>query len=417
MKEKVILHVDINNFYASVALLYNTDLEDKYVVICGNPERRHGVVLAKNNKAKKAGIKTGDTLVEARKKVKNLYALPPDFKKYSYLSKKAIELYKQYTSQVESFGLDECWLDVTDSIGLFGSGENIANEIKNRMKNEIGLTVSVGVSFTKVFAKLGSDMKKPDAVTVINKNNFKDKIWGLPIGELLYVGKSSVKKLEAMGLLTIGDVANASKEMLGTVFGKNGYKLYEMANGFDTDEVSAANTVFLPESVSNGATTEKDITTRAEAESLVYSLSEVIAFRLRKYSLSAMGVSVGFRDNKLKYFSRQTKLLNPTNDAKTIADKAMNIIDINYIFGVNPPLRMITVGTYSLVQGEQDFQTTFFEEYDEKSDTLNTKLDNLRNKYGYEVLKRAIEINPDFTCDSREIEEGYVPFDRHNGDE
>jgi DNA polymerase-4 len=392
-------------------------LKDKYLVICGNPEKRHGVVLAKNEKAKKAGIKTGDTLIEAKRKAKNLYALPPDFQKYSYLSKKAIALYKQYTSKVESFGLDECWLDVTDSVKLFGCGDKIADEIRNRMKSEIGLTVSVGVSFTKVFAKLGSDMKKPDAVTVIDKSNFKDKIWGLPIGELLYVGKSSVKKLESMGLFTIGDVAAAPRELLGITFGKNGFRLHEMANGIDDEEVSEANKTSLPESISNGSTTEKDITNKNEAESLMYSLSEVVAFRLRKYGLSALGISVGIRDNKLCYLSRQMKLINPTDDAKEIADYAMSLLEKHYAFGVDNPLRMITVGTYNLVEGEYGFQTTLFDEYNEKNDSLNDKLDGLRVKYGYGVLKRAIEINPDFTCDTHEIEDGYVPFDRHNGDD
>lgn len=417
MKERVILHVDINNFYASAALLYNPDLKDKYLVICGNPEKRHGVVLAKNEKAKKAGIKTGDTLIEAKRKAKNLYALPPDFQKYSYLSKKAIALYKQYTSKVESFGLDECWLDVTDSVKLFGCGDKIADEIRNRMKSEIGLTVSVGVSFTKVFAKLGSDMKKPDAVTVIDKSNFKDKVWGLPIGELLYVGKSSVKKLESMGLFTIGDVAAAPRDLLGITFGKNGFRLYETANGIDDEEVSEANKTSLPESISNGSTTEKDITNKNEAESLMYSLSEVVAFRLRKYGLSALGISVGIRDNKLSYLSRQMKLINPTDDAKEIADYAMSLLEKHYAFGVDNPLRMITVGTYNLVEGEYGFQTTLFDEYNEKNDSLNDKLDGLRVKYGYGVLKRAIEINPDFTCDTHEIEDGYVPFNRHNGDD
>lgn len=417
MKDKIILHVDINNFYASAALLYNPDLKDKYMVICGNPEKRHGVVLAKNERAKKAGIKTGDTLNEARKKVKNLYALPPDFKKYSYLSKKAIEIYKQYTPKVESFGLDECWLDVTETADLFGGGLKIAEEIRSKMKEKVGLTVSVGVSFTKVFAKLGSDMKKPDAVTVIDKKNYKNIIWNLPVGDMLYVGRSAVKKLDDMGLYTIGDVANFSKDILVSAFGKNGSKLYEIANGADDEEVSTANEAVLPESVSNGATTERDIDNVYDAKSLIYSLSEVVAYRLRKYGLSALGISIGIRDNKLSYYSRQAKLTNPTDDAKRIADCAFNILQKNYVFGKDNPLRMITVGTYNLVNGLYDLQLNLFESDEEKTCCLNSKLDGLRNKYGYGVLKRAIEINPDFTCDTREIEDGYVPFDKRNGND
>jgi len=417
MNDRIILHVDINNFYASAALLFNPDLKDKFVVICGNPERRHGVVLAKNDKAKKAGIKTGDTLNEARSKAKNLYALPPDFKKYTFLSKKAISLYKQYTSKVESFGLDECWLDITDSADLFGGGIAVAEDIKRRMKTEIGLTVSIGVSFTKVFAKLGSDMKKPDAITVIDRNNFKEKVWGLPIGDLLYVGKSSVKKLEEMDLHTIGDIANFSVDVLTSIFGKNGIKLYQLANGKDGEEVSETSKNASVESISNGSTTEKDICTAEDAKSLIYSLSEVVAFRLRKYGLATLGVSIGIRDNKLKYFSRQVKLATPADDAKQIADYAFAILEKNYSFKTGNPLRMITIGTYNLVNGAHEVQMNLFETDEEKGDELNDSLDKLRYKYGYGVLKRAIEINPDFTCDTHEIEDGYVPFDRHNGDD
>lgn len=414
MKDRVILHADLNNFYASAALLHNPHLKDKYFVVGGDQDKRHGIVLAKNDLAKKAGIITGETLTEARRKVNKLYVMPPDFKTITRLSKKVIDIYKEYTPNVESFGLDECWLDVTSTQNLFGSGENIANKIRNRVKEEVGLTVSIGVSFTKTFAKLGSDMKKPDAVTVINRDNYKSKVWSLPVQELLYVGKSLKNKLSSMGLYTIGDVANVSRNELEAVFGKNGIKLHEMANGLDDSPVALSDDRHRPESVSNGSTPEKDIDNLKDAKILIYSLSEVIAYRLRKYRLYALGVYIGIRDNQLKCFSRQSKLLYPTDDAKEIADFAIEILKQNYNFKENKPLRMITVGTYNLIEDKESVQASFFEDESDKNDKINDRLDGLRNKYGYGILKRAIEINPGFSCNAKEAEDGYIPFDNNS---
>lgn len=412
MKDRVILHADINNFYASAAQLFNPELEGKPFVICGNPDKRHGVVLAKNFLAKKDGIVTGETLIEARRKSPDLFAVPPDFKKYSELSKRVIKIYMEYTPIIESFGLDECWLDVSSSINLFGNGIDIAEKIRERIKSEIGITVSIGVSFTKVFAKLGSDMKKPDAITVIDRNNFKKKVWGLSASELLYIGRNSAVKLAEMSLKTIGDVANADRQLLYKTFGKNGLKLHDMANGNDREEVDANQSKHIPESVSTGSTTEKDITDIENAKSLIYSLGDAVSFRLRQHSLAAFGVMICIRDNGLNYFSKQFKLPAPTSDAKIISDKALDLLTEIYNFRKGSALRLITVGTYDLVSGEELYQSSFFDLTDERDLTINERLDNLRRKYGYGILKRAVEINPDFSCDSREAEDGYVPFDR-----
>lgn len=414
MKDRVILHADLNNFYASAALLHNPHLKDKYFVVGGDQDKRHGIVLAKNDLAKKAGIITGETLTDARCKVNKLFILPPDFKTITRLSKKVTDIYKEYTPNVESFGLDECWLDVTGTQILFGSGEKIANEIRHRVKEEVGLTVSIGVSFTKTFAKLGSDMKKPDAVTVIDRDNYKSKVWSLPVQELLYVGKSLKNKLTSMGLYTIGDVANIGRVELEEVLGKNGLKLYEMANGLDDSPVALSDDRHRPESISNGSTPEKDIDNLKDAKILIYSLSEVIAYRLRKHGLYALGVYVGIRDNRLKYISRQSKLLFPTADAKEIADFAIEILKQNYNFKENKPLRMITVGTYNLIEDKESVQASFFEDESDKKDKINNRIDGLRNKYGYGILKRAIEISPGFPCNAKETEDGYIPFDKNS---
>ena len=352
---------------------------------------------------------------EARRKVKDLFAVPPDFQKYTFLSQKAISLYKEYTPKVESFGLDECWLDVTDSAHLFGGGFAIAESIRNRMKTEVGLTVSVGVSFTKTFAKLGSDMKKPDAVTVISKENFRQVVWNLPAQEMLFVGRASIPKLHEMNINTIGDIANADVVQLNYAFGKNGKRLYEMANGLDEEEVVDAESTYLPESVSNGTTTEVDLTTERETMSVVYGLSEVIAFRLRKYGLVASGVSVWLRDKDLNTVSKQGLMPSSTDDAKAIADFAMDLILKTHRFGMDKPLRMVTVGSYDLKKPtDAVIQASLFDEQEEKTAPINEKLDGLRKKYGYGILVRGVEINSSFRGSSKDVDDGYIPFDRNN---
>lgn len=408
---RTILHADVNNFYASVAIKNNPELKNKAVVICGDPEKRHGVVLAKSNAAKSLGIKTGDTVFEAKRKADNLIVLPPDYKQYMYFSNKIFNIYKEYTPLVESFGLDECWLDLTGTEKLFGDGITVANIIKERIKNEVGLTVSIGVSFTKIFAKLGSDIKKPDAITVISKENYKKVAWSLPVDNLLMVGKVLLERLNKMHITTIGELANTPKDILSSVFGKVGEKLYDYANGLDDDAVDVYDAVRIPESVSNGSTTEQDITNIRDASSLIYSLSEVIAYRLRNYGLYAGGVSINLRDTKLHSFSRQRKLLVLSNDAQVIAEQALTLLKENYNFDKDMPLRSITVGTYSLIATESDYQMSIYDSAMQKNKDIDQKLDKLRSKYGYSVLKRAIEMSA-FNCDAREIEEGFLPFDK-----
>lgn len=410
--DKIIFHADANNFYASVAMILNSELKGKPVIVCGDPEKRHGIVLAKSNFAKKAGIKTGDTIIEAKRKCPNLIAVPPDYKQYTKYSNLLYNIYLQYTPYVESFGIDECWLDVTGCDKEYGSAENLANIIRERVKNELGLTISVGVSFTKIFAKLGSDMKKPDAVTVIDRNNYKTKAWQLNVGELLFVGSSIKSRLTKRGINTIGDLANMPRIEIVDMFGKIGEKLHDNANGIETEPVEAYNFLRIPESVSNGSTTEEDISDIKSAESLIYSLSEVIAYRLRKYALIASGVSLSVRDNKLHSFTRQKMLNVPTSTAQDIAESALEILKANYSFGENPPLRTITVGTYKLLPKNELCQTSIFDNNLNKNIMIDERIDRLRIRYGFNVLKRGIEMNDAFTCDVREIEDDFLPFDK-----
>jgi DNA polymerase-4 len=390
--DPTILHIDINNFYASVAIKNNPVLRGKPVIICGDPEKRHGIVLAKSEEAKKKGVRTGETIFEAKRKCQNLIMLPPDFKQYAIISAQAYEIYKSFTPNVESFGLDECWLDVTGCEKISGGGKEIADKIRDRVREELGITVSVGVSFTKVFAKLGSDLKKPDATTVIDRENYQTVVWPLPVRELLYVGASTVEKLKTRGILTIGDVVNAGQGFLTSLFGKVGEKLYLNSAGLDGDAVSEHNTSYLPESISNGTTLESDITDIKSATSLIFSLSELVAFRMRGYSLRAHGVALYLRYSDFKHAAKQSRLPTPSDDAIAIADEAVAILKQIHNFNSDKPIRSITIGTHSLRLVDNTLQTSLFDEKQAKNVALDTKMDKIRKKYGYDTITRAIEI-------------------------
>lgn len=391
-----ILHVDANNFFASVTIKNNLQLKGKPVIICGDPDRRHGIVLAKSNEAKKLGIKTATTIGEAKKICKDLICMPPDYAEYKKYSEKLYEIYKRYTPLVESFGMDECWLDVTGSTKLYGTPEEIANDIRETVKKELGITVSVGVSFTKTFAKLGSDMKKPDAVTVIDENNYKVKAWSLPVSDMIYVGDSVKKVLFENKIYTIGDLANTPIEKLSEICGKSGVKLHEYANGTDGEKVSAYNDEYIPESISNGTTGEEDVTSNRSARALIYSLSELVAFRLRKYNLIAYGVSINVKDASFRNESKQTRLETPTADANVIAQTAYNGIIKRFRVSEENPIRTIIVGVYNLKDENSVYRDMFAEEEEEKQSEINKRMDKLRDKYGFSILKRAIELDDKF---------------------
>ncbi|MFA6866104.1 MAG: DNA polymerase IV [Clostridia bacterium] len=410
--EHLILHVDANNFFASVAVANNPSLKGRAVAVCGAKDERHGIVLAKSNIAKGYGIKTGDTVSEARRKAPDLVIVPPDYKQYAKYSYLLYNLYIDYTPNVESFGLDECWLDVTGCEKEYGSGENLANIIRERIKKEIGLTVSVGVSFTKIFAKIGSDYKKPDATTVITKENYKDIIWNLNVEEMLFVGRSVKAKLQKLGIKKIGQLANMPIKDLKDLFGKVGEKIYNSANGIEDEGVKLYTDKHIPESVSNGTTPVHDITNTKDATSLIYSLCEIIAYRLRQNNLVAQGVAIHIRDTDLCSMTRQEKLISPTSNSSVISQKALEILGKHYSFSENLPLRAITIATYGLISASDMVQLSFIE--DNHNCQIDKNIDNLRKKYGFNVLKLGVELDPEFGCEARAIEDGFLPFDKKN---
>lgn len=387
--ERVILHCDLNNFFASVSLLYNQTLVGYPVAVCGSVEERHGIVLAKNEIAKSYGVKTAEAIWEAKRKCPELITLPPIYDKYSEYSEKAKEIYSRYTDIIEPFGIDECWLDVTGSIMLFGSGEEIAHKIRRDIKNELGITASVGVSFNKVFAKLGSDMKKPDAVTVISSDNFRQKVWPLPVQDMLFVGRSTVEKLNSAGVFTIGDVTLCDDAMLKRLFGKNGLSLKRNALGLDTSPVCDQSISEKPKSIGRSVTEGHDFTNNEEVWQTFIVLSEDIAKRLRRHGMYAGGIQVHTRttDLSVKEFSRA--LENPTDISIKIAEAGMKLFKENYYWEL--PLRSVGIRAINLKDECVAVQQDLFGdvENERRQEKIEDSIHSIRQKYGDDVIKRG----------------------------
>lgn len=390
-EERVILHCDLNNFFASVSLLFNPTLRSVPVAVCGDKEQRHGIVLAKNEAAKRCGVKTAEAIFEARAKCPELVILPPMMDKYKEYSEKAHRIYEEYTDMIEPFGIDECWLDVTGSRLLFGSGEEIADKIRCEIKQKLGITVSVGVSFNKAFAKLGSDMKKPDGITVISRENFREKIWRLPISDLLFVGRKTTDRLRSCGICTIGDVAVCSDEMLERLLGKNGLELKRYALGEDNSPVSRQHEKATPKSIGRSVTRQQDFKTPDEIWGMFLSLAREISDSLREQGLYAGGVQVHIRNAALsvKEFSRSYP--DSVNGAKIIAERGMELL--NEHFGFTEPLRSVGLRAINLRGYQTAIQEDIFgdSEKRETEEKIESSIYELRKKFGSTSITRAAE--------------------------
>ena len=403
--DRIILHCDLNNFYASVECALNPELRDFPLAVAGSKENRHGVVLAKNEIAKKFGVKTGDVIWQAEQKCPGLRVVPPHFDHYTKYSDEIFELYTHYTDMVEPFGSDECWLDVTGCTRLFGNGKQIADTLRERVKQEFGLTLSVGVSFNKIFAKLGSDLKKPDATTVISRENFKSMIYHLPASDMLMVGKKTSEKLTKLNIHTIGDLAAADESLLKAHFGINGPRMIMSARGLDDEPVRKYHVSREIKSVGHGMTAKKDITSFDDAQALIYYLSELVAMRMRKYKVKGCGVALHVRFNDLTNVSKQTST-PPLNTSDKITDVALSM----YKTLVTKPVRAISVSVFALNR-EDISQTSMFDEIDTKSERLEKAIDKIRSKYGKSVINRATLIERDFIYDKTDSED-FLPFKR-----
>lgn len=389
-KDRVILHCDANNFFASVETVSRPDLANKPVAVSGNPQKRTGIILAKNELAKKHGVKTGEAIWMARQKCPDLVCLPPHHDLYEQYSQKLKQIYLSYTEKVEPFGIDECWLDVTSSTRLFGSGPEIAEKIRQQVKKELKITVSVGVSFCKIFAKLASDLKKPDAVTIIDKNNFKKIIYPLPINAIMGIGRKMEQALQKMNVLTLGDYVALPDNLLDKKWGIVGVELKQKLLGNDTSEV--ASQISTPKSVGNGTTTIVDITTEEDFIATIGFLSEKIATRLREKSLLAGGVGVYVKTADFEHFSKERKLDYPTNSSCVIAQNAMKILKSFWNF--DTPVRAVRVHTFALVDEQALTQASLF--FDTKKQRLGYGLDQIWNKYGPDAIALASSVKSNF---------------------
>lgn len=404
--DRTILHCDLNNFYASVEQKLHPEYDGMPLAVCGNPEMRHGIVLAKNQLAKKAGVKTGEAIWISKQKCPDIVFVPPHFNEYVNYSKQVFEIYKQFTDRVESFGIDECWLDVTESQKLFGDGKQIADTIRELVKQKTGLTISVGVSFTKVLAKLGSDLKKPDATTVLDKEHYMQIIGDMSPAELIMIGSRTYEKLKKFNINTISQLAKADRNLLRSQFGVIADDLINSACGIETEEVKKYTDVRVPKSISNGTTTPRNIETEGEAEIVIYALSDMIAMRLRKHNLIANCVGLSIKDPNLSWKSKQMTIFPPTSNSGEIAKYAMQLLKV--LRKPSDPLRAITVQTMRL-EDKSRYQLTLFDDNEEKESKIEESLDKIRQKYGYHSVKRGLLMENNLTGNLHE-DDDFRPF-------
>lgn len=390
----------------------NPALKDLPLAVSGNPEKRHGVILAKNELAKKAGIKTGDVIWEAMQKEPRLKCVPPHFSHYSEYSSRVFDIYTRFTNKVEPFGPDECWLDCTGAEKQYGSGVTLADTIRETVKKETGLTVSVGVSFNKVFAKLGSDMKKPDGTTLISPLDFRQKIWGLPVSDMLMVGKKTTAALVKLNIRTIGDLAKADEKVLRAHFGINGAKMKNNALGLDDEPVREYVKKRKAESVGHGMTAVRDLKIYEEVDILIAYLSEKVAVRMRKTGVRGYGVHLSIRsaDDVTKHVSAQKKFEYPVMTGRDIERAAKELL--RSLWKEDYPLRTITVSVFSLVAENSGGQISLFDDDRHvKNENLEKAIDKIRGKYGANTITRAGLVGTDFIYDKND-DEDFLPFKR-----
>ena len=399
MADRTILHSDLNSFYASVEIRNDPALADQPVAVGGDEQARHGIVLAANQLAKRHGIRTAEALWSARRKCPELVIVRPHFDEYARFSQAVRQIYLDYTSQIEPMSLDEAFLDVTGSRSLFGDGESIAHTIRRRVKRELGLTVSVGVSFNKIFAKLGSDYKKPDAVTVFSRENYRALVWPQPAANLLYVGRATAKKLAGIGVHTIGDLAAADPAALHMLLGKMGPMLHAYANGWDRSPVAEYAAREEAKSIGNMVTAPRDICTPRDADLVLWPLCESVAHRLRRHGLCAGSLSLYIRDVELEVHTRQCQLVPPTWLARELMEHARALLARHYKWKL--PIRTLGVSAGELIPADAVSLQLDLEGTAEKRDKLERierAMDGLKDRYGAAAVRRGTElIDPDLS--------------------
>ncbi len=397
--DRIILHSDMNSFYASVEQAERPELRGKPVVVAGKEELRHGIVLTKSIEAKAYGIKTAEALWQARAKCPDLVVLPPRYKLYRRYSEMARSIYYQYSDLVEPFGLDECWIDLTGSLHLHGGDALVvAREISERVKAELGCTVSIGVSWNKIFAKFGSDYEKPDAITPITRDNYRSIVWPAPVRELLYVGPATERKLRDRGINTIGELAAAPDGFLKRRLGKVGFVLRTFARGEDATPVkpydpTARDVSRVVKSYGNGLTAPHSITCEADAKALVWLLAESVAQRMREDGMRARTIAIGVRnDVDLSGYGCQVKLPRPSAATRHVAQAAWAMLRIRERFDEDHPIRALHVRATDLVEPDLSGQLTLFDDPEPDWESLDRCIDEARRRFGNTCIVRGVEL-------------------------
>ena len=390
-----ILHIDQNCFYASVEMQRYPELRNKPLAVCGNQEDRHGIVLTANYIAKPFGVKTGMAIWQARQKCPGLVVLPPDMGEYIRFSRMARDIYESYTDQVEPFGLDESWLDITGSVGLFGTPTTIAREISRRIKFELGITASIGVSNNKITAKLGSDYKKPDAITRIEPDNYKEIAYPLPVEDLLYVGPATGRKLRAIGIDTIGRLAECPAAVLVRRLGKMGAVLHAFANGWDMSPVQKSDHIPNIKSVGNSATAPRDLENEDDVKLMLLLLAESVCARMRELASRCTTVEITVRDCALTTVTRQRKLAAPSCSSQELTEVGMALFRSHYRW--QRPIRSLGLRGAGLVEAQSSLQLSLYpeEQRRDKWERIDAAVDRLRERYGYMSVRRArVDMDP-----------------------
>lgn len=391
MENRVILHCDLNNYFASVESIGHPEVRQIPMAVCGSVEDRHGIVLAKNEPAKAAGIRTAMTVGEAQRLCPRLVTVPPHYDKYMAYSRKVQAIYARYTDRIEPFGIDECWLDVTGSRLLFGNGEEIAQRLRREVREQLDLTISVGVSFCKVMAKLGSDMKKPDAVTVIRRRDLPAKVWGLPVEDLFGIGRHTRERLNDLGIYTIGQLAATDPSVMKSRFGKNGLQLWQFANGLEYSPVRRFGESDPPKSISRSTTCRVDLEQEDQIRQVLVGLAESVSAGLRKEGFYAGRIDLYFRYTDLSWYSRQMHLEIPTRLTKSMVNTAMELLREHWN---GSPLRSVGIGAGCLLPQTAPLQTGLFFNWErlERRERLEAKVDELRNTMGQQAVVRASQM-------------------------
>lgn len=395
--ERTILHCDLNGFYAAVECVKTPSLRYVPMAVAGDPKNRHGIILAKNELAKQYHIETAETIWQARKKCPDLVLVPPDHRAYAAFSRQVNQLYREYTDLVEPFGIDESWLDVSGVLHLFGSGVEIADQVRQKVRETLGLTISVGVSFNKAFAKLGSDLKKPDATTLISVQNYQRIVWPLPVSTLLYVGKAATQTLARLQIHTIGDLALAEKALLESSLGKMGIVLHQYANGIDSSPVKSVTEERELKSVGNGMTFPQDVSGFEAVRSEVFALSDEVSSRLRRNGLKCTTISVAIKAPNFQTISRQKPLSSPTHLTREIANCSMELIRASW--SEHAPIRSLTVTALHLLPAEPcEAQLSLFQDASapdrERQEKLAKAMDHIRQKYGKQAISLGTQRKP-----------------------